>query len=124
MSDLKYYVEDKGLTEEEMIKNISIIVDDINHKGDKVKETVKHFWILILGVIISLVLGLPYFVPMLFGIASFTVLLLCGHFSNKRKERIDDYWFIVIKCKDNGVLNKDNLEKIEKFKIDELFGNK
>ena len=124
MSDLKYYVEDKGLTEEEMIKNISIIVDDINHKGDKVKEIVKHFWILILGVIISLVLGLPYFVPMLFGIASFTVLLLCGHFSNKRKERIDDYWFIVIKCKDNGVLNKDNLEKIEKFKINELFGNK
>jgi len=124
MSDLRYYVEDKGLTEEEMVKNISIIVDDINHKGDKVKESVKHFWFLILGVIISLVLSLPYFVPMLFGIASFMVLLLCGFFSNKRKERINDYWFIVIKCKESGVLNKDNLKKLEKFEINELFGNK
>ena len=32
MSDLRYIVEDRGFTEEEMIKNISNLVEDINQK--------------------------------------------------------------------------------------------
>lgn len=117
MSDLKYYMEDKGLTEEEMVKNISIIVEDINYKTDKMKESITHFWLLILGLIVSLFLGLPYFVPMLFGIASFIFLLLSGHFSIKKNERISDYWFIIIKCRENGVLTKENFEILEQFEI-------
>ncbi len=117
MSDLKYYIEDKGLTEEEMVKNISIIVEDINHKYTKTKKSITHFWFQIMGIIFSMFLDLPNFVPISFGFSSFLFLLLSGHFSLKRTERINDYWFIIIKCKESGVLNKDNFKILEKFEI-------
>ena len=124
MSDLRYIVEDKGFTEEEMINNFSRVVEDINDSTKKVKQNLIHFRIQILGVILSYFLGYQWFIPTLFGLASFIFLSRSAYFYGKRKDRISDYWIIVMKYKERGILNKDNVHKIEKFEIEEMLGDK
>ena len=124
MSDLRYIVEDRGFTEEEMVNNVSKVVEDINNSTKKVKQNLIHFRIQILGVILSYFLGYQWFIPALFGLASFIFLSRSAYFYGKRKDRISDYWIIVMKYKERGILNKENLYKIEKFEIEELAGDK
>tara|TARA_B100000927_G_scaffold274428_1_gene253634 strand:+ start:910 stop:1278 length:369 start_codon:yes stop_codon:yes gene_type:complete len=121
MSDLRYIVEDRGFTEEEMIKNISNLVEDINLSSKKVKKNITHFKLQILGTLITFFFGLYYLIPLLFGVASFFSFLSSGYHANKRREGISNYWFSVLKYKEQGVLNKDNLHKIENFVIDPLY---
>ena len=124
MSDLRYIVEDRGFTEEEMVNNVSKVVEDINDSTKKTKQNLIHFRIQILGVILSYFLGYQWFIPALFGLASFIFLSRSAYFYGKRKDRISDYWIIVMKYKERGILNKENLYKIEKFEIEELAGDK
>jgi hypothetical protein len=124
MSDLRYIVEDKGFTEEEMINNVSRVVEDINYSAQKMKKNLLHFRLQVFIATISYFLSLPLFVIISFLVISFIFFLRSGHFYSRRKDGISDYWTIIMKYKERGILNKDNVHKIEKFEIEEMLGDK
>ena len=124
MANLDFLFDDSDYTEENMVKNISGVVEEINDLGNNVKKYLRHFYLQIIGLTLCVIFSITTTATIFFGIALVVSYILAASNFGQRNKKIYLYWFLVKEYKEKKILTKENKNLIEKFNIDYLWFEK
>ena len=121
MSKLKEFFKEDVWCENSMVTNISTKVFVINGLSEKINKGIQHSLFNLLFLVLSFFIGVPMFLTILFGVTFIISFLYSSGAHKKRKEEIEEYWWFIAKYKEKEVLTKYNINKIDKFKVNEFW---
>ena len=121
MNNLDFLFEEDNLSEKTMIRDISIVVNEINKLSDKIKYWLRHLWLQIIGILICYFFSISSTATIFFSVASIISFLLSSRFYGKRKEKISYYWFIIREYQRKKILTKENKHLIEDLSVEKLW---
>lgn len=121
MANLDFLFDDSDYTEENMVKNISTVVEEINDLGDNVRKYLRHLYLQIIGLTLCIIFSIATTATIFFIIALVISYILAASNFGQRNKKIYLYWFLVKEYKEKKILTKENKNLIEKFNIDYLW---
>ena len=121
MANLDFLFDDSDYTEENMVKNISTVVEEINDLGDNVRKYLRHLYLQIIGLTLCIIFSIATTATIFFIIALVISYILAASNFGQRNKKIYLYWFLVKEYKEKKILTKENKNLIERFNIDYLW---
>ena len=110
-------LDSNNLNEKLLINLISSKVDIINNLTNNVESLLKHCRLQFILMIVLWLFNYPYWAYFIgFSIWVIT-FFIASHFYTNRKQKIKEYEKYVLKLKEYGILNKNNLHILENFNV-------